>query len=215
MASAAAASSAQRRREQKARHYASVQKARRLRSERADAAFDKLSSNGKTLAESHVHDFLSAVVQIPREDLSPDAVQLVIDTAYRYQRQQSQEQQSENGLLKRQALLAAAGKYGEYVRQSKAINAIYDTFDRDHDDLLSRRELLRALQDRERKTPRHVQGIVVRLVVTEEDIDFVLEKCDADGDGKISRSELLPALAAWEELAAVKLEDESACCTLL
>ena len=57
-------------------------------------------------------------------------------------------------------------------------------------------------------------GIAITLEVTDEDIELILNASDANADDMIQKSELLPALARWEELASVKVEDHKCgCCT--
>ena len=58
--------------------------------------------------------------------------------------------------------------------------------------------------------------MAVKLFVTDADFNLILEQADADKDGQISRNEMLPALAAWEELAALKMENTTVCtCAIL
>ena len=51
-------------------------------------------------------------------------------------------------------------------------------------------------------------------VVTDEDVAYVITECDPNGDGRISRSELMPLAATYKALAAkqtqARMEDEEA-----
>jgi len=208
MQGGAAAVSKQRRQLEKAkeRRRAELRKKRAERAKRAEDAFNKLSEDGKVLPESLVPDFLARAVQLPRDMLEPNAVELVVTTA---------RGNTEGESLAKDALLGAVRKYAEYVRKSKNIDEMFDKFDTNKDGVLSRSELKKALQAHEKKTGRSGKAFGVELTVDDKDVDFILEQTDADHDGTISRSELLPAIAAWEELAAIKLENlEKKTCTI-
>lgn len=204
MGGAAAADSGRRKKEAKdrERRREAVRKKRQARAQRAERAFDKLSGDGASLPESRVGDFLSEVVQVPREKLEAEAVELVVSTA------RGGGEGGATGELSKSALLGAVEKYGEYVRKSKDIDDIFDKFDANKDGVLSRSELKKALKAHEKKSKadRNVHGMQAKLFIDDSDIDFILEQSDADNSGAVSRSELLPAIAAWEELAATKIE---------
>lgn len=202
---ASAASTGRRKRLEKDREKRreALRKKRQARAKRAEQAFNKISDDGAVLREDQLEDFLSEVVQVPRNKLEADAVELVISTA------RGGADDSERGVsdvLAKSALLGAVEKYGEYVRKSKDIDDIFEKFDANKDGVLSRSELKKALKAHEKKADRKVKGVQAKLFIDESDIDFILEQSDADNSGAVSRSELLPAIAAWEELAAIKIE---------
>jgi EF-hand domain len=225
--SAAAASTAHRQQlvaENRKRQMA-VQFQRKARRQTALLVFSQLASeqDDTKLPVSQVSEFLSQVMKVRRESLQPDAVQLVIDSAQKVQKAgQQQQQQHESGddmLLEKEALLASFEKYGEYVSNSETIDHIFSKFDKNQDGYLSRRDLRLALEDYEaHHAGRYVHGVAIRLILTDHDLDFILQQSDVGHDGKIDHAELLPALAAWEEIASIKLDEKEknmCCCTLL
>lgn len=191
-----AAADEQRRRIEKdrAKRRAALQKQREARTKRAERAFEKFSEDGAVLPESHVEDFFAEVVKVERGKLEPNAVELVTNTAHASAKNEG----GGDGLTK-SALLGAVEKYGEYVRRSKEIDDMFKKFDVNKDGELSRPELKEALQAREKADESGLR-------VDDEDIEFLLAKCDADQGGTIGRSEVLPAIAAWEELRVVKIK---------
>ena len=93
---------------------------------------------------------------------------------------------------------------------------MFEQFDLDENGKLDRRELRKAVQSSEDNRPsRAVHNICVDLRVMKSDIEAILDEADANDDGHIDRSELLPALAAWSMLADMKIEKKkSAGCAL-
>ena len=67
------------------------------------------------------------------------------------------------------------------------------------------------------KNKRAVNNMIVQLHVEQEDVQAILDDADANKDGLIERSELLPALAAWSMLAEMKVDamQKSTMCSLL
>mmetsp|Transcript_1957 Transcript_1957/g.5176 ORF Transcript_1957/g.5176 Transcript_1957/m.5176 type:complete len:215 (-) Transcript_1957:124-768(-) len=204
MAAGAAASSRRKKRmeQDRAKRREAVRKKRQARLKRAEKAFGELSDDGAVLPEGRIEDFLSEVVQVPKNKLESEAVELVISSS----RVRSRKVNGGAGEFEKSELLGAVEKYGEYVRKSKDIDGMFDRFDANKDGVLSRSELKKALQAHEKKAERNVKGVQAKLLIDDKDIDFILEQSDADNSGAISRSELLPAIAAWEELAAIKIE---------
>ena len=92
---------------------------------------------------------------------------------------------------------------------------MFAQFDLDENGKLDRRELRKAVQSSEDNRPtRAVHNIVVELRVMNSDVEAILDDADANDDGHIDRSELLPALAAWSMIADMKIEKKSAGCAL-
>ena len=196
-----------------------LQRQRERRRVRAATIFDNLTKDSPTgeLPRAQLETYLMAVLHIQdnhdhdhnHKPLDPNIVTLVLQACGCHTLQS----------LPKEKLLHAMDTYGEYVLQHKKVDAMYDRFDKDANGALSRAEFARALQAYEDRDANHhtAYGLPVRWVVTDEDLDFILAAADADADGQISRMEMLPALAAWEEMAAMKLaeQEKSACCVVL
>ena len=117
--------------------------------------------------------------------------------------------------LPRAALLDSVSKYRYYLARRATIDKMFAQFDLDENGKLDRRELRKALQSREHKNTRAVHSIVVELRVMKSDVEAILDDADANDDGHIDRSEMLPALAAWSNIADMKIEKKkSAACAL-
>lgn len=199
---------------------------RKALKERANEVFDKMTTitvaNGdggeKWLLESQIQEFLEECLSIKQPKvLQPDAVQLVKDTAHRQQIKLNHIPPADKpDAFSKEALINSIEKYGEYIQKVKKIDTIFHKYDKEKDGELNRDELLRVLQDRERKMNRAKNGIVIRLIITPEDINWIMEQCDNDQTGSINHAEYLPAIAAWEELAQIKMEQKTnICCIIL
>ena len=93
---------------------------------------------------------------------------------------------------------------------------MFAQFDLDENGKLDRRELRKAVQSSEDNRPsRAVHNICVDLRVMQSDVEAILDDADANNDGHIDRSELLPALAAWSNLADMKIEKRKAATCVL
>lgn len=196
---------------------------------RATDVFNRMSEDGEWLLESQVMEFLSDVLQSP--SLHKDAVQLVIDTANRTQKDilaskttdgdngstndMNAIEPPEQGALMKRALIKSICQYGKYISKAISIDSAFLKYDKKKDGYLSRDELRRLITDYERKKERSVNGLVVNLIVTDDDLDWIMEQSDAEGNGKISQAEYLPALAAWEDIVQLKLKNTSGCCIIL
>jgi hypothetical protein len=120
--------------------------------------------------------------------------------------------------MPREAVLQAVRRYRYYLRHRKFVDGLIGRWDLNLDAGLDREEVMKLILDRERnlKDKREVGGIIVELEPDEADIEYILQECDANGNGLIERAELLPALAAWAELAEKKLAAQrSSMCALL
>ena len=96
------------------------------------------------------------------------------------------------------------------------IDKIYEEFDEDHNGILDKSELkkmMQAIEDRAHKgkKSREAFGVVIRIKVTDDDVNYILGDCDLSHDGGIDKGELLPALAKWEMLAEQHLKEQSSC----
>jgi Ca2+-binding EF-hand superfamily protein len=195
-----AASENQKRREQ-------AQKQQQQRARKAKTTFEHLSNDAQSMKESLLVEYLVSVLRVKSNSLDDAAVQMVMEYA-----RKKQGSQAPKGYLEKSALLEAIDKYGDYLVNSKKVNEIFNRFDTNKDGVLSRKELWNALKEHEQGIVRHNAG---RMVVTEEDLEMILQRCDADNSGKVSRDEILPAIAAWEELVSIKVEQQQDCCIIL
>jgi Ca2+-binding EF-hand superfamily protein len=186
---------------------------RRVVKERAEEKFADFAENGEWLLESKINAYLEAVMS--KEALHPDGVQLVVDTAHRLQEiVDLTPPDNMKGAMAKKPLVSSVEKYGEYINSVQKIDEVFKKYDRHRTGYLSRKELMRMLQDYEMKSDRLSKGLVIRLMVTDEDIDWILQECDSDGTGQISHAEYLPAVAAWEQLAQMKAADQDNCIIL-
>lgn len=173
------------------------------------------------LLEDDIYDFLEEVLEMDAEKLQPEAVTLLVSTAYRVQAKENMLadvslEEQEEGLLCREALLPALVKYGEFIKRfdEKGQEDMFKKYDRGSDGNLSRKELRLMLQDYERKATRSKHGFVVTFMIYDSDLDWIIAQVDEDGNGEIDRAEFLPAIAAWEELAEARLQTPTSCVIL-
>jgi Ca2+-binding EF-hand superfamily protein len=236
-APAAAATSKQRIQQQKSivRARDACRRKAEKRNATASKVFDSLANSEGRLDEHQVETFLETALLIHKDKLDAEAVRLVTDTAIRSRRSSAVnhdhhhddddgETINNNSIttastsFSKPAMMHAIQKYGLYLRKRDEINTIFEKFDIDKDGYLSRMELKQALQERERTANRAVNGIHIELFVAEDDLDFILKEADSEGDGMIDKAEVLPALAAWEDLALeelVELENAGVCSCII
>jgi len=179
---------------------------------RTGEKFEKLSEDGMWLMESQIEELLALAMMKKQHRLEPDAVQLVVDTARRSQEKDGLDPPSHlEGAMAKKHLVKAVEKYGEFIQKSERIDEVFQKFDKNKDGYLSKKELTKMLQDYERKCNRSKNGIAIQLMVAPDDVDWIIEESDSDNTGTIDQAEYLPAIAAWEELAQMKLEDSEKC----
>lgn len=184
----------------------------KITKERAIETFEELAKDGEWLLDSQIHAFLEQVMRREEGSLHPDGVQLVVHTARRMQEKEGlTPPPNKKGALAKKPLVNSVEKYGEYIKNVKKIADVFQKYDRHRTGCLNRKELTRMLQDYEMNCLRGKYGIDIKLMVTEEDIDWIIKECDADGNGQISHAEYLPAVAAWDQLAQMKLEHNDKC----
>jgi len=112
--------------------------------------------------------------------------------------------------MPREAVLLSISKYRCYLRNRQEIDRLFSRWDIDqlHHPGLDRQELLNLITNKEKTLPasqkREVNGMIIDIVPTESDIAYIMDQSDANSNGLIDRSELLPALAMWAELAEQK-----------
>ena len=179
---------------------------------KAGAAFDSMPWDAAgALPVAQVPALLAEVMGVGVETLDADGAALVVNHA-----RKAAGVAEEADALPREALLDSVSKYRYYLARRATIDKMFEQFDLDENGKLDRGELRKALQSSEDNRPtRAVHNIVVELRVMNSDIESILDDADANNDGCIERSEMLPALAAWSMLADMKIEKKkSAGCAL-
>ena len=78
-----------------------------------------------------------------------------------------------------------------FVKSQARLHDLFNSVDADANGYLNKAELGALLQ----------KGAPPKYNVGEADVEFVLQKCDIDGDQHISLVELGPAVAVWMEIA--------------
>lgn len=144
-------------------------------------------------------------------------------TSSRGERQRNPGHQSKEAItvLHRNALLSSYKKYYQYMKQLPYIDEVYKKYDKDHDGYLSGKELLSELYMSAICIIRPVHVMVWYSILLYYNMKNITKNIDADCDAKIGRHELLPALDAWDDLAAKKLmgkpklTNNTECCTIL
>ena len=178
---------------------------------KAGAAFDSMPWDAAgSLPAAQVPALLAEVMGVGTDTLDADGYGLVVNHALKVAGLTE-----EADALPRAALLDSVSKYRYYLARRATIDKMFEQFDLDANGKLDRRELRKALQSREHKNTRAVHSIVVELRVMKSDVEAILDDADANDDGHIDRSEMLPALAAWSNIADMKIEKKkSAACAL-
>ena len=178
---------------------------------KAGAVFDTMPWDAAgSLPVAQVPALLAEVMGVDTDTLDADGYGLVVNHALKVAGLTE-----EADALPRAALLDSVSKYRYYLARRATIDKMFAQFDLDANGKLDRRELRKALQSREHKNTRAVHSIVVELRVMKSDVEAILDDADANDDGHIDRSEMLPALAAWSNIADMKIEKKkSAACAL-
>lgn len=217
MAAATSGGRVRRELDRAARMHRELSENRRTLERRTGRAFDALSRDGAWLEGSRIEELLASSMNVGERRLHPDAVRLVADTARRSQRGAGMTPPSgEEGAVAKEHIVRAVKMYGEYIKNAQEIDDVFKKFDKNTDGYLSRKELAKMLTnyERNRKRARAVRGVVIELRVTDEDIDWIIEMADSDHSGMINQAEYLPAIAAWEEVAKMKLENQGSPCVI-
>lgn len=212
MASAAAASSAGRwRRHDQAVMALSMQRAkdeevkRHYRAKAMHLLHD-MSPDGEFLDAPQFKDFMQETMD--DYHLDPHALKMAKYTADHYNLQETRD-----GYYSIAALLNSIYSYREYMSKRRFVLQTFHTYNRAGDGKMTKVELKRVLQDKERKSHRDAMGLSIMLVVSPQDMDYILKTTTGKSNGRISHAELLPALALWERLAQEKLvEKQQASC---
>ena len=138
---------------------------------------------------------------ISGKDPAPEALEVVMQAAG------GEEEENAGGITK-DKLLRALKKFHCYTQNQKMVQKVYEKYDVDGSGSLEREEVMELLlgiaKDPDRT--RIELGIGgqpyagVHFEVSKEDLDAVLDTADVDGDGNISREEVLGAIDTWLQL---------------
>eukprot|EP00434_Breviolum_minutum_P015977 symbB.v1.2.014084.t1/scaffold1016.1/size143805/2 len=121
----------------------------------------------------------------------------------------------EERLYSRTLVLDVVTKMRYYTCHAHDVDIIFDKFDKDKDNYLDANELREALQYIEDKGgDREKYGILIPVVVTSEDVRWVLAQCAHTVSGLINREEAVIAMAIWHHLADDNFAQQSRCCCL-
>ena len=101
-----------------------------------------------------------------------------------------------NAGVSRAAVREVVKTYRDYLARQEYIDKVFIKHDTDGSGALEKGEILALLCE-----------LVPDAETDQEDVDFILEQCDVDGDSKVSRTELLPMLGVWMVLGADKAAD--------
>ena len=192
--------------------------AQRRRDEATAVSFlAQLSPDSDQLSRELVVSLLQQVVG--RADIDEDGLDLVMAYAREIANADLGEESLQPGdAMPKTAVLAALDKYRYYMRNKPRVDKLFAEWDLDLSNGLDRRELRKLIIDKERnlREKRQALGVIIEVFPDDVDIDFIMESCDTNANGTIGRSELLPALAIWEEIAAQKVEKQNSCpCVVL
>ena len=91
-----------------------------------------------------------------------------------------------NGLVPWAAAVKTVARYGAYLKEKGKLDALLRELDVDESGGLDKGELGTFLR---RLSPD--------LTVTDDDVEFMLEQCDVDNDGAISRDEVIGMVQVW------------------
>ena len=211
--SAAAATSRQRLQRQKsvARARATLRRKQERQNQIALEVFDRLANDQGRLDDDKLEQFLENSLSIPSNQLNRNALQMVRDAAQKRHRLSISDHNGETiTTYSKEGMMHAFQKYSFYLRNMQEIDSIFDKFDTDRDGHLSRHELQKALQEREHTNKRVVRGVVTELILTEDDLDFILQEADERKDDRMDKAEALCAVACWEEMAGRYVEEMEA-----
>eukprot|EP00967_Tisochrysis_lutea_P022308 scaffold25411_cov33-Tisochrysis_lutea.AAC.1 len=130
-----------------------------------------------------------------------------------------------------QDMIHAVQNYRVYLAQRDDINELFHKHDLDQNMKLGREELRQAILESEaalrlravssglgyevpERDRREVLGFTLHLQPTSEDLDRIFQECDRNGDGGLSKSEILPALELWSIIAADRVKKGQPRCIL-
>lgn len=195
----------------------------------AGKVFDELDTDGtSTITAPQLRELLQRVTG---SDVRDDGLTMVLNHARKAAPPSKRDAPAGDGgagvafggddavALPKDAVLAAVSKFRYYLQRVDRIDRIFAEFDTNKSGALERDQIKRCLQNLEDSLKgskaRDAFGVVLHLKVADADVDFILRDCDLNADGAIDKSELLPALARWEQLAEAKVADKKSCACIV
>mmetsp|Transcript_13126 Transcript_13126/g.31077 ORF Transcript_13126/g.31077 Transcript_13126/m.31077 type:complete len:309 (-) Transcript_13126:538-1464(-) len=162
-----------------------------------------LPNDKERMRVDQLKPYMARVFNTSQGAFEEEAVKLVLKEA-----KKKSKNDEEEDILTKSGVVSAVIKYGEYVRHWRTIQALFRSSDWSKDGKLQRQELRKLIEDYEASQTRNTEFVRnVLLFVTEEDLNFILETADENKDGDIDATEVVCAIGAWEELAAIKMND--------
>eukprot|EP00327_Prymnesium_parvum_P007506 CAMPEP_0182816602 /NCGR_PEP_ID=MMETSP0006_2-20121128/11023_1 /TAXON_ID=97485 /ORGANISM="Prymnesium parvum, Strain Texoma1" /LENGTH=465 /DNA_ID=CAMNT_0024942901 /DNA_START=266 /DNA_END=1663 /DNA_ORIENTATION=+ len=132
----------------------------------------------------------------PRHEPTPEAIDYLITKATEISTYSMHLKGDANSGVDRGNIRMVLKQYRAHIREQEYIDAIFRKHDRDNRGKLNRKELLSLLND-----------AVPGSSADDEDVDFILAKCDLNKDRMIDRDELLPTLVVWRAIGVQKKTD--------
>ena len=105
-----------------------------------------------------------------------------------------------NGAVTNHQIRPTVLRYGQYCKDEAYLDSVFERFDHDGNGELDDAELFYLLEE---VAP---EGCTVE----EADVRFVLDTCDANGDGVITRDEVLPLVSTWTQVGG-RLRPRACC----
>ncbi len=156
--------------------------------------FDEFDHSGEgTLTQDELDELLT---HICRQELKDPAAEVPDDVTARILKKCDK---SGDGVIDKKELMPLVLKYKALIAKDLEVEAelkvLFEKYDMDQGSSgeLTSAELLPLLQELAKDTP---VGTAVAA-----DVDFVIERCDKDGDGSIDFTELGSVVVLWKEVA--------------
>jgi Ca2+-binding EF-hand superfamily protein len=193
-----------------------ARKKRQGMEKRAAEEHEMLNSWFESYDKSHTGQFereeLRALLTGLKRKITGDAAAVVRDTMLDKVMKQYATQtigQAEPG-VNREDALKAVKKYKALLRTEAELLDLFDAADRDHSGVLTREQLRTFLASATRlKAGKDV-------AIGDEDVDFILARCDLSQEGTINMDEAVPAVATWlSVLPERQASKSSSACALL
>ena len=109
--------------------------------------------------------------------------------------------------ISKEATMRTVQKFNTYLKDRDELDTLFEEFDKDKSGVLEQSELLAVLcafapsvlpTEGAHDLESHCRRCLTAAEACADDVIFVLEHCDTDGDRTIDRDELLPMLAEWK-----------------
>lgn len=190
----------------------------RADAEAAEVIFDELDENKSGgLTREQTRELLARVTGAAVRD---DGLQLVLNSVVPAGGSAGVAFGGDGGEpLPRAAVLAGIRKFRYYLQRVDRVDAIFAEFDTNRSGALEPDQVKKCMQSIESSLrgskQREAFGVVLSLRVSDADVAYILEDCDASESGSITKAELLPALAKWELLAEAHVAATKKSCACL